>query len=90
MASTLHAEPQQTVTRDQNRETELVVEVRDLMTEINNPISTFRSEWQTLFDQDPQASIFQHPDFVRCELLPHSFRPTALKARAPRPPRTEH
>jgi len=59
---------------------QVTIEVLDLISEINNPISVVRSEWRALFDQDTTATIFQHPEYALCELehLPKSRLPSLL------------
>lgn len=80
MASTLQAEPQVTTPRPATQDSEIQIEFRDLIAEINNPVSVIRSEWQALFDQDLSATIFQHPDYAICELghLPQSKLPCLM------------
>lgn len=58
----------------------LSVEVVDLVCEFNNPLSTIRGEWLALFERDPDALIFHHPDFTACELnfLPQSHLPSLM------------
>ncbi len=56
------------------------VEVVDLLVEFNNPLSTIRAEWLALYERDPDASIFHHPDYTGCELnyLPLSRLPSLM------------
>jgi CelD/BcsL family acetyltransferase involved in cellulose biosynthesis len=80
MASTLQAEPQLMASQADAKSSDLQIEIKDLIAEINNPISTIRSEWQELFDRDLSATIFQHPGYAICELghLPKSKLPCLM------------
>jgi CelD/BcsL family acetyltransferase involved in cellulose biosynthesis len=80
MASTFQAEPQAVATLGAGRASDLQIEVKDLIAEVNNPISVIRSEWQELFDHDLKATIFQHPEYTICELghLPKSKLPSLM------------
>lgn len=52
----------------------------DLIAEFNNPLSTIRGEWLDIYERDPDAQIFHHPDHTACELnyLPQSRLPSLL------------
>ena len=58
----------------------LTVEVVDMLGEFNNPLSIIRGEWLTLFERDPHALIFHHPDYTGVELshLPNSHLPSLI------------
>lgn len=58
----------------------LSVEVVDLRGEFNNPVSAVRAEWLALYERDPDAGIFHHPDCTGAELnfLPQSRLPALL------------
>ena len=58
----------------------LTVEVVNLLDEFNNPLSKIRGEWQELYERDPDASIFHHPDYTGAELsfLPKTNLPSLI------------
>lgn len=58
----------------------LTVEVANLLDEFNNPLSKIRSEWLELYERDPGALIFHHPDYTGAELpfLPQSKLPSLI------------
>ena len=58
----------------------LTVEVANLLDEFNNPLSKIRSEWLELYERDPGALIFHHPEYTGAELpfLPQSKLPSLI------------
>jgi len=68
MSTTFSAGVTEAVSASSTLADSLTVDVVDLVAEFNNPISVARTEWYRLFDQDPRATIFQHPEYTACEL----------------------